>query len=114
MLASLLALTMMPKQASSALYLFNTCQTAIRMIEAHKADPKDFPGGNYCIGYIEGFMDGSGTIKRGACVPESVNDAETIIRTYVAYLIKHPEEKQMEKRAVLLFALADSYPCPAK
>ena len=83
------------------------------MMESAKPESRDFPGGNYCIAYIEGFMEGSGTIKRGASVPEGT-DAEAIIRAFVAYLVKHPEEKQWEKRSVLLFALADGFPCPAK
>jgi hypothetical protein len=103
----------MQKQTPSAEFLFNTCQSSLRITESSKPDPKDFAGGNYCIGYIEGFMEGSGTMKRGACVPEST-DIEPLVRAYVAYLIKHPEDKQLEKRVVLLFALADAYPCPAK
>ena len=54
-------------------------------------------------------MEGSGTMKRGACVPEST-DIEPLVRAYVTYLIKHPEDKQLEKRVVLLFALATPTP----
>ncbi|HTF67697.1 MAG TPA: Rap1a/Tai family immunity protein [Edaphobacter sp.] len=113
MLAPVLALAMMQNPEASSLHLYNTCRSAIRMMESAKPDPRDFPGGNYCIGYITGFMDGSGTIKRGACMPDSV-DGEKIIRTYVAYMLKHPEENAWDKRETLLFALADAYPCRSK
>jgi hypothetical protein len=113
MLAPVLALAMMQKPEASSLYLYNTCQSAIRMMDSTKPDPRDFPGGNYCIGYITGFMDGSGTNKHGACIPDSVG-GEKITRTYVAYMRKHPEENPSEKRFTLIFALADAYPCPAK
>jgi hypothetical protein len=113
MLATFLVLAMMQKPEASSLYLYNTCQSAIRMMESAKPDPRELPGGNYCIGYITGFMDGSGTNKRGACIPESV-DGEKIIRTYVAYMLKHPEENSYDKRATLLFALTEAYPCRSK
>lgn len=110
MLAPLLALAMLQSQDGSAGHLYNTCQSAIRMIESPNPDPRDFPGGNFCIGYVEGFVDGSGTVRRGACIPEDAN-AEHVIRAYVAYLIKHPDEKQWERRIVILLALSDAYPC---
>ena len=113
MLAPVLALAMLQNPAASSLYLYNTCQSAIRMMDSAKPDPRDLPGGNYCIGYVTGFMEGSGTTKRSACVPDSV-DGEKIIRTYVAYMLKHPEENSYDKRATLIFALTEAYPCPSK
>jgi hypothetical protein len=111
MIAPMLALAMM--QQGTSLYLYNTCQSAVRMMDAPKPDPRDIPGANYCIGYVEGFIDGSGTMRRGSCMPEQTHTG-TVIRAFVAYMVRHPEEKSYDQRLSLLFALADAYPCPVK
>src|ERR1700755_3163347 len=110
MLPPVLALAMMQMPDVSRLFLDHTCQSAIRIMETTKPDPQDLAGANYCVGYITGFMDGSGTNKRGACVPATV-DAEKIVRAYVAYMLKHPEENSADKRITLLLALVEAFPC---
>ena len=61
--------------------------------------------------YIAGFIDGTGTTNRGACLPSKLS-VEQVVSPYVAYMLKHPEAMHTDRRIGLVLALADTFPCP--
>ena len=96
-------------------YLYRSCQAWIRVSDAKITDDvrKDLADGAFCVAYIAGFVDGTGTVKRGACL-DSATSVEQVVRPYVAYMLKHPEVMHSDRRIGLVLALADSFPCPTK
>jgi hypothetical protein len=113
MLAPLLALAMlqpgtMPPKVGTGLFLYHSCQAALSLVEANKTDEE--LSRNYCLAYMQGWFDGTGTAHRGSCIPDSA-DAVSLVRVYVAYIVKHPEAMSDDRRIGLVLALADEYPC---
>jgi hypothetical protein len=111
MLPVLLAFALaVPSQASSpreilkGSYLFHQCQAAVR------EDSRDAVGAAACLAYLEGYIDGKTFDKNGPCA-ENASYGE-IARVYVAYMEKHPELMDRDRRIGVMFALGAAYPCP--
>jgi hypothetical protein len=74
MIVPILALAMMQTAPgpfmNEGAYLYRSCQAWIRVAEADpNADIReDLVGETFCVAYISGFVDGTGTTKRGACL----------------------------------------------
>jgi hypothetical protein len=119
MLVPLLALAMMQSPAYDnwveGAHLYRSCQASIRVADASgDADiRKDLEDEAFCIAYISGFIDGTGTASRGACLPSKLS-VEQVVPPYVAYMLKHPEAMHTDRRIGLVLALADTFPCSAK
>lgn len=85
MLAPLLALAMMQTTPFANMgegsYLYRSCQAWIRVADAGANDDirKDLADSTFCMAYIAGFVDGTGTIKRGACL-DSTLTVDKVVR----------------------------------
>jgi len=119
MLIPILALAIMPSQPYEnwieGAHLYRSCQAWVRVADA-KMDAdiaKDLNDETFCVAYIAGFVDGTGTTSRGACFPSKLS-VEQVVRPYVAYMLTHPEAMHVDRRIGLVLALADGFPCPAK
>jgi hypothetical protein len=118
MLIPALVLAMMQTPAyenwTEGAHLYRSCQASIRVADAGpNADvTKDLADETFCVAYIAGYIDGTGTTKRGACLGFKVS-VEQVVRPYVAYMLKHPEAMHSDRRIGLVLALADAFPCPS-
>lgn len=117
MLTPLLALAMMQNAPFAnmveGVYLYRSCQAWIRVADAGGNNDvrKDLAESTFCVAYIAGFVDGTGTTKRGACLTPILS-VEKVVRPYVAYMLQHPEAMHVDRRIGLVLALADAFPCP--
>ena len=93
-------------------YLFHVCQSAIREMDHPNGESANTYEAAICMFYIQGFLDGQDAAGKGACWMSA--PYEKIIKAYVAYMEKHPNLMQMDRRVGVLLALGSAFPCPAK
>jgi hypothetical protein len=82
----------------------------------YRACTNEFPAEPYgeavCVSYFEGFEGGQSSTGAGLCV-ENVSYGD-MASAYIKYAKRHPEILDKDKRAGVILALGQAYPCPAK
>lgn len=92
---------------TSGASLFAACQGAVRSLNGSYS-PDDVLPGQYCMGYIEGLMQG--IEGRKAFCPTSFRPS-TLTRVYVSFMQKNPKYFDQPKAYGLIASLAATYPC---
>jgi len=92
--------------------LFHACQASVRTMDSAPANASDPSFDLYCAGYFEGFSDVATLNETSLCIKNA--RIGTLIRVYVAYMDKNPKLLDSPKIIGVIFALKESYTCPAK
>jgi hypothetical protein len=95
----------------SAEQLLSECSAALRIMAGQKS--VDFIEASNCVGYIQGYRDGVGTLLKSgprACVPQEAT-AGQVARVIVNHLKSNPGQLTLDKRVGMQAALAAAYPC---
>ena len=94
--------------------LYKSCQAEVRLIDLpdiSQATQPDLIDGSFCVGFVNGFTGNLSGVKVGICT----NGASmgVVVKTYVAFMDKHPKLMDEDRRIGLGMALQSAYPCPA-
>ena len=98
--------------------LFHSCEAAVNLMDANlqaqsdSAIQSETTSADYCTGYFTGMADVVTLEKTSLCISDA--SIGTMIRVYVAYMVKSPKLLDDPEIAGVLAALKGSYACPAK
>ncbi|HAT1942727.1 TPA: hypothetical protein RG395_001046 [Legionella pneumophila] len=107
--------------SSDSLILLERCKGHINSMELVKSngnvtsleDPiiKLSLDGNFCVGYIHGFLDAQSSIQeKKYCLPYPI-DTYQIAKVYSKYLEEHPEKLHQNSNITFSEALISYFPC---
>jgi hypothetical protein len=106
--------------------LLRKCLTGLRALDAQQWDGSTMTDFGWCMGYILGFVEGSGwmgadirahqpgaKVKEAFCPTGLALPVEHLARGLVEWLRTHPALLYMPRTAVTIAAFADTFPCPS-
>ena len=94
--------------------LYRECQAAVTAQDHSSKIPiseNDIRAALECAAYIDGFTDGVAALDRGTvCIEEDV-PMGTLIRVYLAYMVRNPKMMDDYKAIGVYGAYKETYPC---
>ncbi len=107
--------------SSDSFILWKKCEGYINSTELIKSngnvtsleDPKIRLSldGNFCVGYIHGFLDAQSSMQAKKYCPPYPMDTYQIAKVYSKYIQEHPEKLHQNSKITLLEALITYFPC---